>query len=855
MQIGTNTFRNTLTIAVFILAISAIQISAATFTVTNINDSSAGSLRQAILDANAAAGADTIVFSSLFNSPQTITLALTLVIDSADNTALTITGPGANLLTVSGNNTVRVLDVRDSETITISGMTMTQGNSLNGTSPGLGGAIYIGNATATLNGVVVSGNSATSGGGGIYLNSNNSITITNSTITNNTTNNVGGGIRATAPNSAPVGLTITNTTVSNNTVVGGGNSFGGGIHNDAKPMNMDNCLVTGNTVAFEGGGIYISTSQTQTITNSVISNNSTTGVNASGNGSGGGIYRQNTNAPMTITNTLITGNRATHHGGGIFDSEGTGLNIIGSTISNNTANTDGGTSNFNGGHGGGIFLRRESTGSVATITNSTISGNNVLGLGECCAGSGGGIYTSNPINITNSTVSGNTATGSGGGIAFNTLTNINRVHNITNSTIANNTVTTGGSGGGLHRLDNGTFTTVNLQNSIFANNTGSFAPDINGIYNSNGFNLIETLTGATIGGTTTGNITGQDPNLAPLSFNGGATRTHALLVGSPAIDTGDTTTFPATDQRGITRPQDGDGAGGARSDIGSYERRISDILANNRFDFDGDGKTDLAIFRPAPGEWWYSKSSNGGNFAAQFGASTDKIVPGDYTGDGKSDFAFYRPSTGQWFILRSEDFSFFAFPFGISTDVPVPADYDGDGKTDAAVYRPSTNTWFISKSTGGTDIIGFGISGDVPTVGDYDGDGRSDIAIYRPSLGQWWIRRSSNLTVYALTFGNSTDKPVQGDYTGDGKTDNAIFRPSTGSWFILRSEDFSFYAFPFGISTDVLAPGDYDGDGKTDAAVFRPSNSTWFVQRSTAGTLIQGFGIAGDLPVPNAFVP
>ena len=71
----------------------------------------------------------------------------------------------------------------------------------------------------------------------------------------------------------------------------------------------------------------------------------------------------------------------------------------------------------------------------------------------------------------------------------------------------------------------------------------------------------------------------------------------------------------------------------------------------------------------------------------------------------------------------------------------------------------------------------------------------------------------------------------------------------------MRSEDFSYYSFPFGTNGDVPAPGDYDGDGKTDATVFRPTDSTWYVQRTTAGTLIQIFGISGDKPVPNAFVP
>ncbi|HEY0429031.1 MAG TPA: choice-of-anchor V domain-containing protein [Pyrinomonadaceae bacterium] len=271
------------------------------------------------------------------------------------------------------------------------------------------------------------------------------------------------------------------------------------------------------------------------------------------------------------------------------------------------------------------------------------------------------------------------------------------------------------------------------------------------------------------------------------------------------------------------------------------------------FDFDGDGKTDISIFRPGPGEWWYLKSSNGGNAAFQFGSGSDTLTPGDYTGDGKTDIAFWRPSTGEWFVLRSENFSFFSFPFGTTGDVPAPGDYDGDGKTDAAVFRPSTTTWFIPLSSGGTTIQQFGVSGDVPAVADYDNDGKSDIAIFRPSLGEWWLQRST-AGLIAFQFGTGTDKTVQGDYTGDGKADVAFFRPSTGEWFVLRSEDFSFFSFPFGTTGDVPAPGDYDGDGKIDAAVFRPSNTTWFVQRSTAGTLIQGFGIAGDVPVPSAFV-
>ena len=315
---------------------------------------------------------------------------------------------------------------------------------------------------------------------------------------------------------------------------------------------------------------------------------------------------------------------------------------------------------------------------------------------------------------------------------------------------------------------------------------------------------------------------------------------------------------------GVTKQTDGKfvAAGIVKTGIDSDYAVVRYAPRATPFDFDGDGKTDLSIYRPGGpngAEWWWLKSS-GGSAALQFGESTDKPVAGDYTGDGKTDATFWRPSSGFWDVLRSEDFTYYGVPFGIATDIPAPADYDGDGRTDYAVFRPSNATWFISNSGGGTTIVSFGLPGDQPVNADYDGDGKSDIAIYRPNgtngtgLAEWWGIRSSNNQVFALQFGIPGDKAVAADYTGDGKTDVAVFRPSSGVWSILRSEDLSYYAFPFGANGDLPVPGDYDGDGKMDPAVFRPSNSTWYANRSTAGILIQQFGISGDQPVPNAYV-
>jgi hypothetical protein len=286
---------------------------------------------------------------------------------------------------------------------------------------------------------------------------------------------------------------------------------------------------------------------------------------------------------------------------------------------------------------------------------------------------------------------------------------------------------------------------------------------------------------------------------------------------------------------------------------------VAPPTAKAPFDFDGDNKTDIGITRINGGatEWWISKSGDSQVFATVFGSSTDIPVPGDYTGDGKADVAFWRPSTGEWFILSSQTLGYFAFPFGQNGDIPMPADYDGDGKMDAAVFRPSIGTWFILPSGGGPVIFAhFGTNGDKPVAADYDGDGKADIAIVRDNGGnkEWWIQRST-AGLFAATFGVPGDKTVPGDYNGDGKTDMAVWRPSDGFWYILTSGDLSFFGFPFGTNGDIPAPGDYDGDGKFDAAVFRPSQTTWFVNRTGGqGTLIAGFGSAGDNPVSNSFV-
>jgi len=491
-------------------------VRAATITVINTNDSSSGSLRQALADAN---DGDTIDFSVT----GTITLTTGQLVAGK---SVTISGPGANQLTVQRSTDVgtpdfRIFYISSGKTATISGLTITNGHPSGSFPDDSGGGIYNDHAILTVGDCTLTGNSAT-WGGGIYnagfSSGSATLTVSNSTVTGNSADgdnfSGGGGIYNDGENNGSATVAISNSTLSSNSAPCGGSIYNDGAFAGNAASTVNNSTLSGNSAA-NGGVIYNKAavgppsnpgSATVTISNSTLSNNSATS-------SGGGIYNfagDISNATLTISNSTLSGNSAAN-GGGIYNDASAGAAV-----------------------GAGDAM--------LAISNSTLSSNSATS-------SGGGIYNvAEPgrprVTITNSTLSGNSAASFGGGIY-----NDGSLDNRAAVTIGDTILNAGASGANIYNQvsqDGNLGTVISLGHNLSSDDASAFL-------------------------NASGDQNGTDPLLGPLQNNGGSTFTHMLLAGSPAIDAG----APPLDydQRGPSYPRVVNG----RIDIGAFEVQSAPI--------------------------------------------------------------------------------------------------------------------------------------------------------------------------------------------------------------------------------------------------------------------------------------
>ncbi len=550
--------------AVLTVIAGARAVRAATFTVTNANDSGAGSLRAAVA---AAADGDTVQFDPALAGS---TIPLTSG-EIAINTSITISGLGSGNLGVNANLASRDFEVAAGKTVAISGL-LVEGGQATGANGSAGGI----------------GTDGSSGQGGGILNHGN-LTVTACNFFKNYSSGGNGGA---------------------GTAIGGdgGEGQGGAIFNDAgATLQVNDCQFglnsagggTGGTGGNAGGsggdgvGGAIYSQGSLTVTGSLFDLSSCgggdggagTGADSYGGSGGEGIggailaYGPTNISASQLTNNTVTGGTGASGGaggspgfggqaggGGLFVLFDVVTDVSTSTFANNSAT--GGTGSSNGGvaNGGGIFNAYEAQ---LTLATSTISGNSATGGAGATPGGadGGGLHNEGTVTATNDTFTGNSSAVGGGVSAV-----AEAAFSLLNCTIDGNSASANGGG-----LNVGLFSgSPTLTNTIVAQNTAPTAPDgevTGGTLVSGGHNVIG-IAFAQNGGTFTAGAGDQigtsgtplDPKLNALGNNGGPTQTMALQLGSPALDHGDDAQCPAFDQTTITsRPQ------GAHCDVGAFE--------------------------------------------------------------------------------------------------------------------------------------------------------------------------------------------------------------------------------------------------------------------------------------------
>ncbi len=260
-------------------------------------------------------------------------------------------------------------------------------------------------------------------------------------------------------------------------------------------------------------------------------------------------------------------------------------------------------------------------------------------------------------------------------------------------------------------------------------------------------------------------------------------------------------------------------------------------------DFDGDKIADIAFFDQKGKKWFVIHGKDqkeeeidlSKNLLANYNG-TDLLIPmpSDYDGDGKTDVALFNRLTALWFILRSSDLKIETRSWGgLLGQIPLAGDLDGDFKFENIAYASASPSYFgalLSPSLREKIVRFPGSLTDIPTFGDVDSDGISDLIVYKQDKSIFYILQSSTDYIdekaIKITAGDNTSRIIVDDYNGDKKTDLAAWSPESGKWEIVSHNweivSHNIDKINLGNRGDIPMPGDYNGDGKSEIAIYNP---------------------------------
>jgi predicted outer membrane repeat protein len=545
------------------------RIAPSVFIVTTLADSGAGSLRDALAEADAHAGLDTIRFH-LPAPPLHGANLIKLTGGALQSTGnVTITGPGASRLILDGNDASSVLRITDTDATTdaptsISGLAFLHGNA------STGGGIFSAESL-TLKGVVISGNTASNVGGGLEVLGDLTAgaapikaSITTSKITGNSTDGFGGGIALLNLSS----ITISKTQVTGNRApnLGAGGVYAG-ISTTGGSLAITGCVISGNT-GNTAGGLLLQNKNLNPTSKITISSTKVTGnTSLSTVEGGGGIYLGKGHA--VISGSTIRNNTAVFNGGGIEAKGFASLTIFKSTISGNQTTTDVPyMGNYDVG-GGGLCIK----GTGASVAPVKIAGTRFIE--NSSKQDGGGVFAREGIalNISGATFSGNHAAGSGGGV-FASGTGAGKVDlTVTGGTFVENV---GGAGGGIAATGSGV---ISISAAKVTGNVGGFGGGI--FVDSTGSVVIKnSVVSGNIGGIGGGlGIAGT----ADFKIIGGAIKDNSARGSGGGIETyGSTGSITGVIISGNTAAIGGGifNSGNGTADIGVLTVQIAKVIAN-----------------------------------------------------------------------------------------------------------------------------------------------------------------------------------------------------------------------------------------------------------------------------------